>query len=334
MTRSRRPRLDIPSPASPFRPQHTPRRHIRTLCRWFENALPGGSAGISALLARLDGPLSERRHLAAVALVIAHLRGDIRPARWQRMTGVAGVDPHEIDRDMDRVWNALVDAKLVQRTLLYMPGTRTTGPRPRAFGAFPVALAARWVRTDRWRLMEQDEDLLLFDAMFMEPLLRGAAAPDAARRDFARAIVAHAVRDAACQSVVASIGERSGAGVEADDTLASLARNHARWAHVARETGAIEVAEYLERLASYGSPRTFDAEQAMQVFIDLARCEPTSRARVRMCVTERGWIGSVPHSGFSRTPRVHIDRETGVIALVPRSASRVVEPSDESEKPI
>ncbi|UJR84234.1 hypothetical protein [Sandaracinus amylolyticus] len=295
MARSR-PTLDISLPRDTWRAQPTPRRDVRTLCRWLEGALPGGSAGIETLLARLHGPLAERRHLVAVALIVAHLRGHLRGSRWQRLTGIENADPRDVDREMDRVWDALAGAKLVRPTLLYHPGVKTVGPGSRSYERFPPSLVARWVRTRRWYLMEQDEDLFLFEPEYIEPLLRGAAEPDAEKRDYARAIVAHAARDAACAVVVAP--QYAGP----DESLAAFAPRYVRWAKVARETGAIETAEYLERLASYGTPRTFDA-----------------RAQVRVRETERGWTGSVPHSGFARAPRVHIDRETGAIALVKRT---------------
>ncbi|AKF02856.1 hypothetical protein [Sandaracinus amylolyticus] len=302
MTRSR-PTLDISLPTEPFAAQHTPRRDVRTLCRWLEGALPGGSAGIATLLERLHGPLAERRHLVAVALVVAHLRGELRGARWLRLTGTENADPRDIDREMDLVWDALARAKLVRGALRYHPGTTQHG-----MARFPPRLVPRWVRTNRWSLLGQDDDLLLFEPDYMEPLLRGAAEPGAARRDLARGIVAHAARDAA-HAVVAAPRYAGG------ETLATFAPRYARWAKIARETDALEVAAYLERLASYGAPRTFDAEQALQAFRDLSRCWPAEPKVVRMREVKDGFTGSVP--GTSRRPsRVHIDRETGAITRV------------------
>jgi hypothetical protein len=305
MGRSRRPTLDL---AETRRWQHTARRHARTLRRWFAGALPGGADGIPTLLARLDGPLAERRRLAAAALVIAHLRGDLHsPGHWRSITGV-DADPREIDRVMDQVWDALVAAGLVQRLILYHPGVRRHSVGSSSIGPLPPRLAARWVRFPTWCLYEQDEDLFLFEDAFQEPLLRAAAEPDAAKRENARAIVAHAARDQANACVVVPEFH--------PEPLGSRAPHLARLARVARETGAAEVAAYLERLASYGLPRRFTADEARQAFLDLARCGPGPPGSVRMTADDRGWTGSVPHSSFATTPRVHVDRETGVIARV------------------
>ena len=60
----------------------------------------------------------------------------------------------------------------------------------------------------------------------------------------------------------------------------------------------------------------FDEADALQAFIDLARCRPIPATSVRIDRSASGWIGSVPHSGWSRTPRVRIDAEDGTFVRV------------------
>jgi hypothetical protein len=304
----RAPKLDIVLPEDPRCPQPTPRRHPRTLCRWLTGALPGGARGVATLLARLEGPLRERRHLVTAALVVAHLRGDLRPSHWQSMTGLRAVDPSAMDGEMDLVWDVLAEAGLVRPAILYHPGVERLSAQVCTTPAFPPSLVARWVRTERWSIAEDDEDLLLFDAVYAEPLLRAAARPDAARSELARGIVAHAARDAANAGAVHPAPPH---------TLAELAPRHGRLAEVARETGAPELAQYLDRLASYGrGPRPFDEDQARQAFADLARCAPPSGAPVRLETTPRGWVGFVSVAGDPVGVPVHLDRETGVLTSV------------------
>lgn len=244
--------------------------------------LPGGIAGWPTLEAHLAA-MPRREAVAIVrAMLDAWLRGELELGEWERLTGVVGEAPL---RHVHVLWDRLVEADLARKEIVHP-------------AALTRAVATRWAWTPRWRLYDQDEELLLFGD---EHVLLEAIAPDCPKHGYVLDVVAHAARDAAHGSVVLGSGR---------DGLALAAE----LLPVAQAAHAPELAAYLARLASYRLPARVKHSDATARGRDLCCCHPPAPGEMTVSPMGDGWEIRYRAAGF------RLSRATGRMA--PISAMR------------
>ncbi|MEZ4450891.1 MAG: hypothetical protein R3B09_15530 [Nannocystaceae bacterium] len=224
----------------------------------------------------------------AVSLLRAYRHGALTPERWARLTGGPPRDLAEIDDAIRTLWDELHRVGLADG---HDRGSWSTEVTP--------GMLHRWAWQPRWRLVDQDEDLLLMSDALTPRMLEIAADRRVPKRDTIVAIVEHHARDTACQAVYE------------ERPLAEVTPSFTPWIPLARAARANDLADYMERLVGYASPRAVDLEGAEQRLVDLGRCDRPPRHTVDVREAEGGFTGVLVHSAGDR--RVHIAAATGEI---------------------
>ena len=139
----------------------------------------------------------------------------------------------------------------------------------------------RWCWGRDWFLFTDDEDLMLMDDRYVEPLL-DEARRGCTKRDGALGIVQHHARDSAHHAAFAGPRE-----------LGQRLRLVDSWLPWARTANAPELVRYLERLAGYAAEREVSAEDVEQRVIDLRRCDPRAGDRPEVRRVGSSWVASL-----------------------------------------
>ena len=182
--------------------------------------------------------------------------------------------------EMEGIWDALFEDGY--------------GPRYIVRECETEAAWKRWAWSPRWILFEQDEDIIfLFDA----PKRLLALAFGCPKRDYILRCVAHGVRDRALAFVV------TGTGPSPFEEAQSLLFD-------ARSAHALELSDYLERLAGYAKTGPVDREGAVQRGHDLHRCDPPRTEDVDVSLQGEVWVVRYTTPGALLHPdlRVHARR--------------------------
>jgi len=156
----------------------------------------------------------------------------------------------------------------------------------------------RWCWAPGWSLIEQDEDLMLMDDAFVEPLLEEAR-ERCTKRKYVLGIVAHHVRDSAHHA--------AWQGSDALEDRLRLARN---WRPLARSAEAPDLVEYLERLAGYAERRKVTREEVDTRVFDLRRCHPDVHLVPVVERKGREWIARLDRAGTTEG-RLMVDAGSG-----------------------
>ena len=156
----------------------------------------------------------------------------------------------------------------------------------------------RWCWIEGWLCLDQDEDLMLMGDDNRVPLLEEAAGA-CPKRDYVLSIVAHDVRDQLHASLFAG----------PDAVRACVARSASLLPH-ARAAGADGLVRYLERVASWATPRPVERAEAVDRCRGVHRCHEPASAEVALI--DGAWVWSPPHAG-QQGAKVFIDRRTGAM---------------------
>ena len=136
----------------------------------------------------------------------------------------------------------------------------------------------RWCWGRDWFLFSDDEDLLLMDDRYVEPLL-DEARRGCTKRDYALGLVMHHARDSAHHAAFAGASE-----------LRRRLSTIGSWLPWARAASSPEAVDYLERLAGYSVERAVSAEEVERRVLDLRRCDPRASERPEVRRVGANWV--------------------------------------------
>lgn len=236
-----------------------------------------------AVCAHAEAP----RLLAAVR--DAWIDDRLTPAVWESLTGTR-VARAAVDRAMGAIF-AEIDRRGVRA-----PHVERRIDRDESDGEGETAVR-RWCWTPSWRLMSQDEDLLLMTDDFL-PWLLDEAAARCTKRDYVLRIVEHHARDSAHHALWD--------GADPKPRFVRIGE----WLPAVERARAPELVDYFTRLAGYAHAARVSRYDARQRVFDLRRC--TARTEIEPELERRGdeWVARFDLADV--TPgELHVHAESG-----------------------
>lgn len=240
--------------------------------------LPATIAEWPAALAEL--PVSDARTLVQT-LYPSWVMGELQPMLTEASDPAA---LSAVDRQIGRAFDALPDA-LMAGTLIIHFDASEGGRR-------------RWCWASEWYLLEQDEDLMLFEEDALVVILEEAALGCPKRRDILK-IAAHSVRDGVHHALW-----------DGADELPRCFDRVDRLLPLVRSTRDEATIEYLERLLGYATAQRVDREQMRQRVLDLRRCHPHADDEPAIERAGAHWVARFDRANITRG-RLVVEARTG-----------------------